>query len=158
MCSLGTKKERRGLCHWHALGCRVYRILPRRMFGDLQSRMRPAYFAAVGACSAISLASFGHLHPWSSASTTEKYRLGFLTSSFVLHLDNLVLFNPLTIQVICCVPHSLLLLLLESTGNPTGALCSCLRTYGSSNFQATQPLRKKRTFKCHRSFGETGRG
>ncbi|OWM80071.1 hypothetical protein CDL15_Pgr010049 [Punica granatum] len=76
-----------------------YRNLPRHMFGNLQSKMFPAYFALVGACCAVSLASFGYLHPWKSASTTEKYQLGFLASSFAFDLANLLVFTPMTIQM-----------------------------------------------------------
>ncbi|PKI70282.1 transmembrane protein 205 [Punica granatum] len=80
-------------------GIIMFKNLPRHMFGNLQSKMFPAYFALVGACCAVSLASFGYLHPWKSASTTEKYQLGFLASSFAFDLANLLVFTPMTIQM-----------------------------------------------------------
>ncbi|KAJ8899096.1 hypothetical protein K2173_010249 [Erythroxylum novogranatense] len=59
----------------------------------------PAYFSLVGICCAISVASFGYLHPWDTATTTEKYQLGFLISSFVFNLTNLFVFTPMTIEM-----------------------------------------------------------
>jgi hypothetical protein len=61
--------------------------------------MFPAYFLLVGVCCAISVAAFGYLHPWKSASTPEKYQLGFLLSSFAFNLTNLFVFTPMTIEV-----------------------------------------------------------
>lgn len=75
------------------------RNLPRHQFGNLQSKMFPAYFWLVGVCCAISVASFGYLHPWKSASAAEKYQLGFLLSSLAFNLANLFVFTPMTIEV-----------------------------------------------------------
>lgn len=75
------------------------RNLPRHQFGNLQSKMFPAYFSMVGVCCAICVASFGYLHPWKSSATPEKYQLGFLLSGFVFNLINLLVFTPMTIQV-----------------------------------------------------------
>lgn len=76
------------------------------MFGNLQSKMFPAYFSMVAVCCAVSTASFGYLHPWKSSSTGEKYQLGFLLSAFAFNLTNLLVFTPMTIEVyaseICC--------------------------------------------------------
>ncbi|KAK4765843.1 hypothetical protein SAY87_007485 [Trapa incisa] len=80
-------------------GIIMFKHLPRHMFGNLQSKMFPAYFALVGVSCSISLASFGYLHPWKTASTTEKYQLGFLASSFAFNLANLLVFTPMTIQM-----------------------------------------------------------
>ena len=80
--------------------CWTIRNLPRHQFGNLQSKMFPAYFTMVGICCAISVAAFGYLHPWKSSSTTEKYQLGFLASAFLFNLTNLVIFTPMTIEVI----------------------------------------------------------
>jgi hypothetical protein len=76
-----------------------FRNLPRHQFGNLQSKMFPAYFSMVGVCCAISAGSFGYLHPWKSSSTAEKYQLGFLLSSFAFNLANLFVFTPMTIEV-----------------------------------------------------------
>uniref|UniRef100_A0A2P2KWZ7 TMEM205-like domain-containing protein n=1 Tax=Rhizophora mucronata TaxID=61149 RepID=A0A2P2KWZ7_RHIMU len=76
-----------------------FRNLPRHQFGNLQSKMFPAYFSLVGICCAISVASLGYLHPWKSASTAEKYQLGFLFSAFLFNLSNLFVFTPMTIEM-----------------------------------------------------------
>ncbi|KAK9280846.1 hypothetical protein L1049_003736 [Liquidambar formosana] len=80
-------------------GIIMFKNLPRHQFGNLQSKMFPAYFAMVGVCCAISVASFGYFHPWKSSSTTEKYQLGFLLSAFAFNLANLVVFTPMTIEM-----------------------------------------------------------
>lgn len=80
-------------------GIIMFKNLPRHQFGNLQSKMFPAYFTMVGVCSAISVGAFGYLHPWKSASTTEKYQLGFLFSSFAFCLANLFVFTPMTIEM-----------------------------------------------------------
>lgn len=69
--------------------------------------MFPAYFSLVGICCAISVGSFGYLHPWKSSSTAEKYQLGFLLSSFAFNLANLFVFTPMTIEVKLSIPCSL---------------------------------------------------
>ncbi|KAI7992284.1 hypothetical protein ACSBR2_021350 [Camellia fascicularis] len=80
-------------------GIIMFKNLPRHQFGNLQSKMFPAYFTMVGACCAISAASFGYLHPWKSASIAEKYQLGFLLSAFAFNLSNLFVFTPMTIEM-----------------------------------------------------------
>uniref|UniRef100_A0A2P2KWW5 TMEM205-like domain-containing protein n=1 Tax=Rhizophora mucronata TaxID=61149 RepID=A0A2P2KWW5_RHIMU len=80
-------------------GIIMFKNLPRHQFGNLQSKMFPAYFLLVGVCCAISVASFGYLHPWKAASTSEKYQLGFLLSSFLFNLSNLLVFTPMTIEM-----------------------------------------------------------
>lgn len=85
-----------------------FRNLPRHQFGNLQSKMFPAYFALVGTCCAISVASFGYLHPWKSSTTAEIYQLGFLLSAFAFNLTNLFVFTPMTIEVNLCLACSLL--------------------------------------------------
>ncbi|EOA24736.1 hypothetical protein CARUB_v10018012mg [Capsella rubella] len=80
-------------------GIIMFKNLPRHQFGNLQSKMFPAYFTLVGSCCAISLSSFGYLHPWKSSSTVEKYQLGFLLSAFAFNLTNLFVFTPMTINV-----------------------------------------------------------
>ncbi|XP_043722477.1 transmembrane protein 205 [Telopea speciosissima] len=80
-------------------GIIMFKNLPRHQFGNLQSKMFPAYFSLVGVCCAISVASFGYLHPWRSSSSTEKYQLGFLISSFAFNLTNLFVFTPMTIEM-----------------------------------------------------------
>lgn len=79
--------------------CIEIRNLPRHQFGNLQSKMFPAYFSMVGICCAISVASFGYLHPWNSSSVADKYQLGFLLSSLAFNLTNLFVFTPMTIEV-----------------------------------------------------------
>ncbi|KAB5569506.1 hypothetical protein DKX38_003299 [Salix brachista] len=80
-------------------GIIMFKNLPRHQFGNLQSKMFPAYFSLVGICCAISVAAFAYLHPWKSASTAEKYQLGFLISSFAFSLTNFFVFTPMTIEV-----------------------------------------------------------
>ncbi|CAI0469770.1 unnamed protein product [Linum tenue] len=80
-------------------GIIMFKNLPRHQFGNLQSKMFPAYFSMVGICCAISVAAFGYLNPWQSASTTERYQLGFLLSSFAFNLCNLFVFTPMTVQM-----------------------------------------------------------
>ena len=77
----------------------MFKNLPRHQFGNLQSKMFPAYFTLVGVCCAISTASFGYLHPWKSSSSTEKYQLGFLGFAFLFNLSNLLVFTPMTIKM-----------------------------------------------------------
>ncbi|KAL4351554.1 hypothetical protein GQ457_06G030250 [Hibiscus cannabinus] len=80
-------------------GIIMFKNLPRHQFGNLQSKMFPAYFSMVGVCCAISVAAFGYLHPWKSATTPEKYQLGFLLSAFAFNLSNLFVFSPMTIEM-----------------------------------------------------------
>ncbi|KAI6674550.1 hypothetical protein NL676_002456 [Syzygium grande] len=40
----------------------MFRNLPRHQFGNLQSKMFPAYYLMLAVCCAISVASFGYLH------------------------------------------------------------------------------------------------
>ncbi|WCJ22298.1 Late embryogenesis abundant protein (LEA) family protein [Euphorbia peplus] len=80
-------------------GIIMFKNLPRHQFGNLQSKMFPAYFWLVGVCCATSVASFGYLHPWKSATTSEKYQLGFLLSSLAFNLTNLFVFTPMTIEM-----------------------------------------------------------
>lgn len=75
------------------------RNLPRHQFGNLQSKMFPAYFSMVGVCCAVAVGSFGYLHPWKTSGPTEKYQLGFLIAAFAFNLSNLVIFTPMTIEV-----------------------------------------------------------
>ncbi|KAL6184892.1 hypothetical protein ACLB2K_046291 [Fragaria x ananassa] len=80
-------------------GIIMFKNLPRHQFGNLQSKMFPAYFTMVGICCAISVASFGYLHPWSSSTVADKYQLGFLISSLAFNLTNLFVFTPMTIEM-----------------------------------------------------------
>ncbi|GKU86990.1 hypothetical protein SLEP1_g1453 [Rubroshorea leprosula] len=80
-------------------GIIMFKNLPRHQFGNLQSKMFPAYFSMVGICCSISMASFGYLHPWKSSSTAEKYQLGFLVSALAFNLTNLLVFTPMTIEM-----------------------------------------------------------
>lgn len=69
------------------------------MFGNLQSKMFPAYFMVVSVSAATSVAAFAYLHPWRSASSVEKYQLGFLLSALGFDLSNLLVFTPMTIEM-----------------------------------------------------------
>ncbi|XP_052184990.1 uncharacterized protein LOC127796717 [Diospyros lotus] len=80
-------------------GIIMFKHLPRHQFGNLQSKMFPAYFSMVGTCCAISVACFGYLHPWKSSSPSEKYQLGFLLSAFAFNLSNLFVFTPMTVEM-----------------------------------------------------------
>jgi hypothetical protein len=61
--------------------------------------MFPAYFMLISVCSAISVAAFAYLHPWKTASTIERYQLGFLLAALGFDLSNLLVFTPMTIEV-----------------------------------------------------------
>ncbi|KAL3348237.1 hypothetical protein AABB24_021746 [Solanum stoloniferum] len=80
-------------------GIIMFKNLPRHQFGNLQSKMFPAYFSMVGVCCAVSVGSFGYLHPWKTASASEKYQLGFILAAFAFNLSNLFVFTPMTIQM-----------------------------------------------------------
>ncbi|KAI3980699.1 hypothetical protein MKX01_025264 [Papaver californicum] len=80
-------------------GIIMFKNLPRHQFGNLQSKMFPAYFSVVTVCSTLSLASFGYLHPWKSSATAERYQLGFLLSGLAFNLSNLLVFTPMTIEM-----------------------------------------------------------
>ncbi|XP_074316634.1 uncharacterized protein LOC141652916 isoform X2 [Silene latifolia] len=80
-------------------GIIMFRTLPRHQFGNLRSKIFPAYFAMVGFCCSISIATFGYLHPWKSASSTEKYQLGFMSFGFFFNLSSLLIFTPMTIEM-----------------------------------------------------------
>ncbi|CAK9145203.1 unnamed protein product [Ilex paraguariensis] len=80
-------------------GIIMFKNLPRHQFGNLQSKMFPAYFSMVGVCCVVSVACFGYLHPWKTSSTTEKYQLGFLLAAFAFNLTNLFVFTPMTIEM-----------------------------------------------------------
>ncbi|CAK9135463.1 unnamed protein product [Ilex paraguariensis] len=80
-------------------GIIMFKNLPRHQFGNLQSKMFPAYFSMVGVCCAVSVVSFGYLHPWKTSSTSEKYQLGFLLAAFAFNLTNLFVFTPMTIEL-----------------------------------------------------------
>lgn len=78
----------------------MFKNLPRHQFGNLQSKMFPAYFSMVSICCAVSVAAFGYIHPWRTSSSTERYQLGFLLSAFAFNLTNLVVFTPMTVEVV----------------------------------------------------------
>ncbi|XP_076900423.1 uncharacterized protein LOC143554589 [Bidens hawaiensis] len=80
-------------------GIIMFKNLPRHQFGNLQSKMFPAYFTMVGICCAVAVGCFGYTHPWKSSSTAEKYQLGFLVAAFVFNLTNLFVFTPMTIEM-----------------------------------------------------------
>jgi hypothetical protein len=79
--------------------------------------MFPAYFMLISACSAISVAAFAYLHPWKTASTIERYQLGFLISALGCNLSNLLVFTPMTVEVIYFV-HALYLFMYLSLHLP----------------------------------------
>ncbi|KAL2540444.1 Late [Abeliophyllum distichum] len=80
-------------------GIIMFKNLPRHQFGNLQSKMFPAYFSMVGVCCAVAVAAFGYLHPWKASTAAEKYQLGFLMAAFAFNLSNLVVFTPMTIKM-----------------------------------------------------------
>ncbi|XP_078445429.1 late embryogenesis abundant protein (LEA) family protein [Wolffia australiana] len=80
-------------------GIIMFKNLPRHQFGNLQSKMFPAYFSTVSLCLALCVAAFAYLHPWKSSSSTERYQLGFLLSAFGFNLSNLLVFTPMTIEM-----------------------------------------------------------
>ncbi|WOL16436.1 transmembrane protein 205-like [Canna indica] len=80
-------------------GIIMFKNLPRHQFGHLQSKMFPAYFTVISVCSAVSVAGFAYIHPWGSASSVERYQLGFLLSALGFNLSNLIVFTPMTIEM-----------------------------------------------------------
>ncbi|XP_068663129.1 uncharacterized protein [Aristolochia californica] len=80
-------------------GIIMFNNLPRHQFGNLQSKMFPAYFSTVSACGAISIAAFAYLHPWKTASSVERFQIGILLSSFAFNLTNLFVFTPMTVEI-----------------------------------------------------------
>nr|GME09858.1 transmembrane protein 205 [Ipomoea batatas] len=80
-------------------GIIMFKNLPRHQFGNLQSKMFPAYFTLVGVCCAVSVAAFGYMHPWKTATSAEKYQIGFILGAFAFNLSNLFVFTPMTIQM-----------------------------------------------------------
>ncbi|THU67829.1 hypothetical protein C4D60_Mb05t28790 [Musa balbisiana] len=80
-------------------GIIMFKNLPRHQFGNLQSKMFPAYFMVVSVCAAVSVAAFAYLHLWRSASSIDKYQLGFLLSALGFDLSNLIVFTPMTIEM-----------------------------------------------------------
>ncbi|XP_047087391.1 transmembrane protein 205-like [Lolium rigidum] len=80
-------------------GIVMFKNLPRHQFGNLQGKMFPAYFMLISVCSAISVAAFAYLHPWKTASTIERYQLGFLLAALGFDLSNLLVFTPMTIEM-----------------------------------------------------------
>lgn len=100
LCVLGGNDDEETCKIWSIFSpFTAIRNLPRHQFGNLQSKMFPAYFSLVGVCCSIAVASFAYLHPWKSSSTAEKYQLGFLLSAFAFNLTNLFVFTPMTIEV-----------------------------------------------------------
>ncbi|CAD5183100.1 uncharacterized protein LOC135633024 [Musa acuminata AAA Group] len=80
-------------------GIIMFKNLPRHQFGNLQGKMFPAYFMVLSVCAAVSVAAFAYLHPWSLASPIERYQLGFLLSALGFDLSNLIVFTPMTIEM-----------------------------------------------------------
>ncbi|EMS50621.1 hypothetical protein TRIUR3_30946 [Triticum urartu] len=80
-------------------GLVMFKHLPRHQFGSLQGKMFPAYFMLISVCSAISVAAFAYLNPWKTASTVERYQLGFLLAALGFDLSNLLVFTPITIEM-----------------------------------------------------------
>ncbi|KAL5224200.1 hypothetical protein ABZP36_010839 [Zizania latifolia] len=80
-------------------GIIMFKNLPRHQFGNLQGKMFPAYFTLISVCAAVSVAAFSYLHPWKTASTVERYQLGFLLAALGFDLSNLVVFTPMTIEM-----------------------------------------------------------
>ena len=77
----------------------LFRNLPRHQFGNLQSKMFPAYFSILSICLAVCVVTFAYMHPWKSSSYLERYQLGFLLSSFGFNLSNMLVFTPMTVEV-----------------------------------------------------------
>lgn len=80
-------------------GIIMFKNLPRHQFGNLQSHMFPAYFWLVSTCVAVAVGAFAYLHPWKTASQIERYQFGFLLSAFGFNLSNLLVFTPMTVEM-----------------------------------------------------------
>ncbi|KAG6525702.1 transmembrane protein 205-like isoform X1 [Zingiber officinale] len=80
-------------------GIIMFKNLPRHQFGNLQSKMFPAYFTLVSVCSVVSVVAFAYIHPWRSASLIERYQLVFLLCALGFNLSNLIIFTPMTIEM-----------------------------------------------------------
>ncbi|KAG0448985.1 hypothetical protein HPP92_027567 [Vanilla planifolia] len=61
--------------------------------------MFPAFFTLVSVTAAASVAAFAYIHPWQSSSSLERYQLGFLLSALGFNLSNLLVFSPMTIEM-----------------------------------------------------------
>ncbi|KAK4406951.1 hypothetical protein Sango_0276100 [Sesamum angolense] len=48
--------------------------------------------------------AFGYLHPWKTSGAAEKYQLGFLVAAFSFNLSNLIIFTPMTIELVLTSP------------------------------------------------------
>lgn len=79
----------------------LFRNLPRHQFGNLQSKLFPAYFSLVTVSSAICLASFSFLCTWKPASPTERFQIFAISTTFVAGGLNLLILEPLTSSVSC---------------------------------------------------------
>lgn len=76
----------------------MFKHLPRHQFGNLQSKMFPAYFSLVAVCAAICVSGFSILHPWKGSSFREKTQIFCLALSLISTLANILVFEPLTIK------------------------------------------------------------
>ncbi|KVI04591.1 hypothetical protein Ccrd_017089 [Cynara cardunculus var. scolymus] len=47
----------------------------------------------------VSVGCFGYTHPWKSSSSADKYQLGFLLFAFAFNLTNILIFIPMTIEM-----------------------------------------------------------
>ncbi|TVU23571.1 hypothetical protein EJB05_25945 [Eragrostis curvula] len=62
-------------------------------------RGAPGSGSPSSAASSCSMAAFAYLHPWKTASTVERYQLGFLISALGFDLSNLLVFTPMTVEM-----------------------------------------------------------
>lgn len=79
-------------------GIIMFKHLPRHQFGNLQSKMFPAYFSLVAVCAAICVSGFALLHPWRASTFADKSQIVCLTFSLVSTLSNILVFTPMTMQ------------------------------------------------------------
>eukprot|EP00897_Mesotaenium_endlicherianum_P001403 jgi/Mesen1/1290/ME000013S00784 len=80
-------------------GIIMFKNLPRHQFGNLQTKMFPAYFTLVITCTSICLAAFTLLHPYEGASKGEKWQLMYLGTTLICTLFNLTVMEPLTTKI-----------------------------------------------------------
>ncbi|XP_039803872.1 transmembrane protein 205-like [Panicum virgatum] len=81
-------------------GIIMFLNLPRHMMGNLRRKVFPACFRLTAACTAASAAAFAWLHlPWRAASPAERRQLVLLAAAAGLDLANLLVFTPITIEV-----------------------------------------------------------
>ncbi|XP_058077659.1 uncharacterized protein LOC131226023 [Magnolia sinica] len=90
-----------GAAVWGVLigGLIMFRTLPRHQFGNLRTKIFPVYFLTATACSMILIITFAYDNSWRLMEEKQKLQLLLLLSSFGFNVINLVVFLPMTLEV-----------------------------------------------------------